>query len=326
MSFKIGECYRIISNDNEFGNIIKITNIDSEHEIVFYKTIKSNNPILPAGVFNYNSELATQLVHLDVPENIHAQEEKIVVSRDANEITAIHYVNNQEINTATVNWNPSDNTDFKYTAKLAIEKLVDTNDDGLVHEFDWSAFKQSKFSVHLEPYNLRIFIELAKLHNCIWRYSKVYNSIELIAHVVSTNNKSCYLYIDSSDGLLKFDYTNPEIIEKSLKWTPSVLEIGALKINWYKFKTGSLAVQVSKSNISGFLKVAESLKITWEYGAHATDFNPFEIKYFTSIKCDMLWIACQFDTLNQSFYMMPYIKVEDIHSHNIINWHDCIEI
>lgn len=117
--FNVGERYYVSGNIvTENGNIIEITKFDTicGFNRYTYKTIDGN--AIGVEWFYEDSNFAENLIPY-TEEN-----EKIIIIRDGQKVTARKYVNEQLVNSAIAKCHPDDTFDFDTGARIAFERLL----------------------------------------------------------------------------------------------------------------------------------------------------------------------------------------------------------
>ena len=155
--FNVGELYKVGDESLlEVGNIIEITCVDSDR--VYYKTIIAVDGGKIRDSFNTRSSFAKNLIPY-AEEN-----EKIIIIRDGQNVTARKYVNEQLVNSAVARCAPDDSFDFDIGARIAVHRLLnikEVSDDEQTNMFDSMTFEQA---TEIIDKMTNLVAELVKLH------------------------------------------------------------------------------------------------------------------------------------------------------------------
>lgn len=137
--FNVGERYKVGDESLlEAGNIIEITCVDSDR--VYYKTIIAVDGGKVRDSFDARSEFAKNLIPF-IEEN-----EKIIIIRDCQNVTARKYVNEHLVNSAVARCAPEDTFDFDTGARIAVHRLLnieEVSQENSTNIFDGMTFGQA---------------------------------------------------------------------------------------------------------------------------------------------------------------------------------------
>lgn len=137
--FNVGERYKVGDESLlEAGNIIEITCVDSDR--VYYKTIIAVDGGKVRDGFDARSAFAKNLIPY-AEEN-----EKIIIIRDGQKVTARKYVNEQLVDSAVARCAPEDTFDFDIGARIAVNRLLnikEVSQDEQTNMFDGLTFEQA---------------------------------------------------------------------------------------------------------------------------------------------------------------------------------------
>lgn len=137
--FNVGERYKVGGIiGTEIGNIIEITAVNDL--TIHYKTIKGSSD---NSRFNFHecSYFADNLIPVT------EQNEKIIIIRDGQKVTARKYVNEQLVNSAIARCSPDDTFDFDTGARIAVHRLLnikEVSQDEQTNMFDGLTFEQAE--------------------------------------------------------------------------------------------------------------------------------------------------------------------------------------
>ena len=155
--FNVGERYKVgYESLLEAGNIIEITCVDSDR--VYYKTIIAVDGDKVRDSFDARSEFTKNLIPY-AEEN-----EKIIIIRDGQKVTARKYLNEQLVNSAVARCAPEDTFDFDTGARIAVHRLLnikEVSQDEQTNMFDGLTFGQTTEIIEKMT---NLVTELGKLH------------------------------------------------------------------------------------------------------------------------------------------------------------------
>lgn len=181
MKFEIGEMYRVGGNGLETGNIIKITNNWQTLGTMryAYSTVSGKKPWKNAEFFDKGSIFAKRLVPVvqyKKPE-ILPKEQKIVVIRDGNRVTASWYEGGKKVAAGVAKCSPEDTFDFATGARIAFDRLMikddssSTADDSksVTHLSMWTRFELGKMAVQVNRETIDDFLKECEERGYTWR-------------------------------------------------------------------------------------------------------------------------------------------------------------
>lgn len=249
MGIHVNGIYVVGGNCNEKGNIIRIK--DYGHGYYYYYTIKGENYVCDR--FARDSTFEKNLVYYgcDYPIKLKGNEEednideKIVVLRNGNAVTATKYMNGKMVNSATAKCHPDDKFDFNVGAKIAVGRLIGENNNtdkkvldktlgeakeevkqkvdklkgeiyfdvtrdfwnNLTSDF-WDSFKKGKIQVRVTYRNIESFLQVAKNEGIEWRNGKTFNPFCYPSPYFWNLNVVYLVYeykYDSTNNGLKYD-------------------------------------------------------------------------------------------------------------------------
>ena len=164
--FVVGERYKVDDSvPIESGNIIEITGVTSDQ--CYYKTVKGKRPKAWGEFFGKDSTFAKNLTPV-------AAEEKVVILRNGNTVTATQYVDGEKRGTGVAKCSPEDSFDFGTGAKLALERLFKSEKPSMSREdvynktkevlsaaplkFDWDKFSNGEVFVQVSRKTIGDFL------------------------------------------------------------------------------------------------------------------------------------------------------------------------
>lgn len=181
MKFEIGEMYRVGGNGLETGNIIKITNNWQTLGTMryAYSTVSGKKPWKNAEFFDKGSIFAKSLVPVvqyKKPE-ILPREQKIVVCRDGNRVTASLYEDGKKAAAGVAKCSPEDTFDFATCARIAFDRLMckenssSAADDSkrVVALSMWTRFELGKMAVQVNRETIDNFLKECEERGYTWR-------------------------------------------------------------------------------------------------------------------------------------------------------------
>lgn len=144
--FVVGERYEVGGKCDETGNTIDITRVGSSR--CMYKTIKGKAPEPWTESFDKESSFAKNLT-------LFTGEEKVVILRSGNTVTATRYADGAKVNTGVAKCSPEDSFDFAFGAKLALERLFKSEK---LLKFDWDKFSNGEVFVQVSRKTIDDFL------------------------------------------------------------------------------------------------------------------------------------------------------------------------
>lgn len=300
-NFIVGERYKI--DDSvvvEGGNIIEITKVDPAK--CYYKTIVSKKPVITTECFNKTSIFASNLTPF-------VEEEKVVILRKGNTVTATYYVDGKKSETGLARCCPENEFDFETGANLAVFRMFEAMKNSA---FDWNAFAAGKIKKAVTRENIDAFLKECDTHNLAWGHHKAseWNPFKTKEKVSSLSKSKVFgeffkeplgtlfdlpetIYISVVDGVMKFSGKESTF-------------------DWEKFKNHEIAVKVTPENVMEFLQEAEKNDCRWRTGQLPTEVNPYE----TLINTEPLYLyGFSFDSNGCFGYSV--IEPEDL---EIVEW------
>nr|DAG80326.1 MAG TPA: hypothetical protein [Caudoviricetes sp.] len=243
--FVVGERYKVDDSVHlEGGNIIEITEVDPVR--CRYKTVEGKAPEHWAEFFCKNSTFAKNLT-------LFAGEEKVVVLRNGNTVTATQYMDGEKRGTGVAKCSPGDAFDFAFGAKLALERLFTESNGVAKSRFDWGTFGDGKISVQVNRETINDFLQYCEEEGFFWKSGKQATKMNLFA---------VYDGSPSAQMLLRFNNCEPKeniwisVDEGKLCFETDVPEseifVWAKLFDWKAFKSGKIAVKLTEESEKKF--------------------------------------------------------------------------
>lgn len=194
MKFEVGKVYRVGRSGLETGNIIQITNKykNSGNVRYAYRTVSGKKPWDNFEFFNAGSVFSKRLepVVQDKKPEILPLEQKIVVMRDGNRVTASLYKDGKKAAAGVAKCSPEDTFDFATGARIAFDRLMVKNpsisreeiynetkkilsaaDDSkrVVALSTWTMFELGKMAVQVNRENIDNFLKECEERGYTWK-------------------------------------------------------------------------------------------------------------------------------------------------------------
>lgn len=262
--FVVGERYKVDDSVSiEGGNIIEITGVTPNQ--CCYKTIKGEGLRPWAESFGKDSIFAKNLTPV-------VAEEKVVILRNGNTVTATQYMNGEKCGTGVAKCCPEDAFDFAFGAKLALERLFGEIKGVAKTRFDWFTFGAGKIAVQVNRETIDDFLEYCEEKGFFWEsgkqptklnpfaeYDTLHKAGKALARLSGCEPKE-NIWILVDEGKLRFETDVPET--EVFVWTKP--------FDWEAFKSGKIAVKLTKENEKSFLEAAEKNGCKWRAGEKPT--------------------------------------------------------
>lgn len=264
--FVVGERYKVDDSvPVEGGNIIEITGVTLGQ--CHYKRVKGKGPKPLAESFYKNSIFAKNLTPV-------AAEEKVVILRNGDTVTATQYVDGEKRGTGVAKCGPEDAFDFAFGAKLALERLLGESKGVAKTRFDWFTFGDGKISVQVNRETINDFLEYCEEKGFFWGSGKqatkmnpfvIYDDIvkkfgRMLLRLSNCEPKE-NVWISVDEGKLCFETDVPK----------SEIFVWAKPFDWESFKSGKIVVKLTKKNEKSFLEAAENNGCKWVAGEKPTE-------------------------------------------------------
>ncbi|CDE12127.1 hypothetical protein [Ruminococcus sp. CAG:330] len=276
MKIEVGKMYLVGGEGKETGNIIKITGKYKSFRIMqyFYETVSGKNPN-SVEFFEAGSDFSKHLVPVPQYKNseILSRELKVVILRNGNTVTATQYMDGEKRGTGVAKCAPGDAFDFAFGAKLALERLFTESNGVAKTRFDWFTFGDGKISVQVNRETINDFLQNCEKKGFFWRSGKqatkfnpfvIYDdSCEDVQKLIrlSKCEPKENVWISTREGKLCFVTDVPE--SEIFVWTKP--------FDWESFKSGKIAVKLTKKNEKSFLEAAEKNGCKWRAGQKPTE-------------------------------------------------------
>lgn len=181
MKFEVGKLYRVGGDCQETGNVIKITDKYNSCGTVkyVYNTVSGKRPSMGLEFFDKGSIFAKSLIPVlqyKKPEILH-REQKIVVCRDGNRVTASWYENGKKVAAGVAKCSPEDTFDFATGARIAFDRLIIKDDSSsaaddsksVVSLSMWTRFELGKMAIQVNRETIDDFLKECEERGYTWR-------------------------------------------------------------------------------------------------------------------------------------------------------------
>lgn len=194
MKFEIGKMYRVGGDGLETGNVIKITSKCESLRTTryLYDTVSGKRVWKGIEFFNAGSVFSKRLepVVQDKKPEILPLEQKIVVMRDGNRVTASCYEDGKKVATGVAKCSPEDTFDFATGARIAFDRLMIKNPSMSREEIYnetkkilssadnskrvvalsvWTMFELGKMAVQVNRENINNFLKECEERGYTWQ-------------------------------------------------------------------------------------------------------------------------------------------------------------
>lgn len=203
-------------------------------------------------------------------------EEKIIITREGKKTIAKYYVNGEVMEKGLARCCPEDTFDFATGAKIAFDRMLGFAEPTLETAFDWNGFIEGDIFVEVTRETIGDFLKECEKNDCNWcdhaatewnpfeSYDSIPEELKGLLSLITVSAPSDKICIHMVDGNLMFCHHAPEDSSKIIVWENS--------FDWEAFKSGKIAVKLTKENEKSFLEEAEKNGCKWISGMNPTAF------------------------------------------------------
>ena len=208
-------------------------------------------------------------------------EEKIAITRNGKKTIAEYYVNGEVMEKGLARCCPEDTFDFETGTWLAVFRMFEAMKNSA---FDWNGFIKGDIFVGVTRETIADFLKECEKNDCNWydnaatewnpfeSYDSIPEELKGFLSLITVNAPSNEIYIHMVDGNLMFCHHAPEDSSKVIVWEKS--------FDWEAFKSGKIAVKLTKENEKSFLEEAEKNGCVWRDGEKPTEWIPDEKTFY----------------------------------------------
>lgn len=161
MNIVVGKKYRVTHGTFK-GDVIEVIGVGKRFGATSYdyETIREGNKV--RCYFSEGSNFSHWLEPIE--------ETKVVILRDGNTVTAAQYIDGAKVNTGVAKCSPEDSFDFGTGAKLALERLFESEKPLFYAplKFDWDKFASGDLCVELNRKNMDSFLKVCEERGYKW--------------------------------------------------------------------------------------------------------------------------------------------------------------